>query len=166
MLSPALLSGRAREQTGQQHRFLSNSNAVKGGIPQEYHDATDLVGSEDESCAKGMMLNPFSLRDMMNFMVAKKKVLSGITFDEVIESLKTKANELNMRAVEHNTPPPDRRPKQPAGRNPLLLRSDYDAQDSGLLAGIPGVPSLQDIGRRRCRWSDLACDNRLGCSLT
>ena len=51
-----------------------------------------------------MMLNPMSLRDMMNFMVAKKKVLPGISFDEVIESLKTKANELNMRAVGHNTP--------------------------------------------------------------
>ncbi|MEM7425941.1 MAG: DUF302 domain-containing protein [Pseudomonadota bacterium] len=52
----------------------------------------------------GMMVNPFSLRDMMNFMVAKKKVLPGISFDEVVESLKTKANELNMRAVGHNTP--------------------------------------------------------------
>lgn len=52
----------------------------------------------------GMMHNPFSLRDMMNFMVAKKKALPGISFDEVIESLKLKANEVNMRAVGHNTP--------------------------------------------------------------
>ena len=52
----------------------------------------------------GMMGNPFSLRDMMNFMVAKKKVVPGISFDEVVESLQLKANELNMRAVGHNTP--------------------------------------------------------------
>lgn len=51
-----------------------------------------------------MMLNPFSLRDMMNFTVAKKKVVPGITFDEVIQSLKTKANELNFKLVGHNTP--------------------------------------------------------------
>jgi len=52
----------------------------------------------------GMLMNPFSLRDMMNLMVAKKKVVPGITFDEVIESLKLKANELNMKSVGHNTP--------------------------------------------------------------
>jgi len=52
----------------------------------------------------GMLMNPFSLRDMMNFMVAKKKVVPGITFDEVIQSIKTKANELNMKSVGHNTP--------------------------------------------------------------
>ena len=52
----------------------------------------------------GMMFNPFSLRDMMNFMVAKKKALPGLTFDEVVESLQLKANEVNMMAVGHNTP--------------------------------------------------------------
>ncbi len=52
----------------------------------------------------GMLGNPFSLRDMMNFMVAKKKALPGLSFDEVVESLQLKANELNMRAVGHNTP--------------------------------------------------------------
>jgi uncharacterized protein (DUF302 family) len=54
---------------------------------------------------QSMMLgNPFSLRDMINMMVAKKKVLPGISFDEVVESLQLKANELNMRATGHNTP--------------------------------------------------------------
>ncbi|MCF6305690.1 MAG: hypothetical protein L3J33_09990 [Rhodobacteraceae bacterium] len=32
-----------------------------------------------------MAANPMGLRDMMNFMVAKKMVLPGISFDEVIE---------------------------------------------------------------------------------
>ena len=51
-----------------------------------------------------MATNPFSLRDMINFMVAKKKALPGLSFDEVIESLKSKALSLNMREVGHNTP--------------------------------------------------------------
>ena len=51
-----------------------------------------------------MAVNPFSVRDMINMMVAKKRVLPGITFDEVVESIKVKANELNMRASGHNTP--------------------------------------------------------------
>lgn len=77
--------------------------------PQENHRKNTMmppISSEAKMRAvqSGMLVNPFSLRDMMNFMVAKKKVLPGITFDEVIESLKTKANELNMRAVGHNTP--------------------------------------------------------------
>ncbi len=51
-----------------------------------------------------MAVNPFSVRDMINMMVAKKKVAPGITFDEVIESLKIKGNEFNMTASGHNTP--------------------------------------------------------------
>lgn len=47
---------------------------------------------------------PFSLRDMINFMVAKKKALPELSFDEVIESLKSKALDLNMKAVGHNAP--------------------------------------------------------------
>lgn len=51
-----------------------------------------------------MATNPFSLRDMMNMLVAKKKALPGLTFDEVIESLQSKALDLNMRLTGHNTP--------------------------------------------------------------
>lgn len=51
-----------------------------------------------------MSTNPFSLRDMINMMVAKKKVMPGLSFDDVIESLKSKALSLNMREVGHNTP--------------------------------------------------------------
>jgi len=51
-----------------------------------------------------MQTNPFSLRDMMNMMVAKKKALPGLSFDEVVESLNSKALNLNMRPVGHTTP--------------------------------------------------------------
>ncbi|MCP5087635.1 MAG: DUF302 domain-containing protein [Rhodobacteraceae bacterium] len=51
-----------------------------------------------------MATNPFSLRDMMNMMVAKKKAMPGLSFDDVIESLQSKALDLNMRPTGHNTP--------------------------------------------------------------
>jgi len=51
-----------------------------------------------------MFYNPFSLRDMINFMAAKKKAAEGLTFEEVVESLRLKGNELNMRFVGVSTP--------------------------------------------------------------
>ncbi len=51
-----------------------------------------------------MAVNPFSVRDLMNFMVAKKKALPGLSFDDVVESLNSKALDLNMRPTGHNTP--------------------------------------------------------------
>ncbi len=51
-----------------------------------------------------MAYNPFSLRQMINFMAAKKKAAEGLTFEEVVESLRLKGNELNMRFVGVSTP--------------------------------------------------------------
>lgn len=51
-----------------------------------------------------MMSNPMSLRQMMNMLVAKKKVAEGISFEEVIESMDLRANFMNMKKVGHNTP--------------------------------------------------------------
>ena len=51
-----------------------------------------------------MGYNPFSLRQMINFMAAKKKAAPGLSFDEVVESLRLKGNELNMRFVGVSTP--------------------------------------------------------------
>lgn len=51
-----------------------------------------------------MMGNPFSLKQMINMMVAKKKVAEGISFDDVIESMDLRANLLNMKKVGHSTP--------------------------------------------------------------
>ncbi len=51
-----------------------------------------------------MYYNPFSLKQMINMMAAKKKAAEGLSFDEVVESLKTKGNELNMRFVGVSTP--------------------------------------------------------------
>jgi uncharacterized protein (DUF302 family) len=49
-----------------------------------------------------MMINPLSLRQMMNLMVAKKQAKDGLSFDDVIESMKVRANKVNFKLVGHN----------------------------------------------------------------
>lgn len=49
-----------------------------------------------------MMVNPMSLRQMINIMVAKKKVDDGVSFDEVIDSMKLRANKRNFKFVGHS----------------------------------------------------------------
>jgi len=66
-----------------------------------------------------MQTNPFSLRDMINMMVAKKKALPGLSFDDVVESLNSKALNLNMRPTGHNTPY-------------IVLRETYDPESPRL----------------------------------
>lgn len=49
-----------------------------------------------------MMMNPMSLRQMINIMVAKKKAEAGISFDDVVESMKVRANKRNFKLVGHS----------------------------------------------------------------
>ncbi len=51
-----------------------------------------------------MSMSPLGLRQMIGMMALKRKVEEGITFDEVIESMKTRANQENMQLVGHNVP--------------------------------------------------------------
>ena len=51
-----------------------------------------------------MQYNPFTMQEMINMMVIKRKVDEGITFDEVVESMLTRANAENMKLVFRNTP--------------------------------------------------------------
>lgn len=86
---------------------------------EEYKKNTMLESLSAEAKMKFMQTimstMPFSLRDMINMMVAKKKALPELSFDEVIESLKSKALDLNMKAVGHNTPY-------------IILRETYDPE--------------------------------------
>ncbi|MEW6163872.1 MAG: DUF302 domain-containing protein [Pseudomonadota bacterium] len=49
-----------------------------------------------------MAVNPFSLRDMIAMMAVKYQVKEGLSFDDVVEAMKVKANELNFKYVGHN----------------------------------------------------------------
>ncbi|HZV53821.1 MAG TPA: DUF302 domain-containing protein [Rhodocyclaceae bacterium] len=49
-----------------------------------------------------MAVNPFSLRDMIAMMAVKYPAKAGLSFDDVVEAMKTKANEINFKFVGHN----------------------------------------------------------------
>lgn len=46
-----------------------------------------------------MAVNPFSLRDMISMMAVKYPAKDGLKFDDVVEAMKVKANELNFKYV-------------------------------------------------------------------
>lgn len=46
-----------------------------------------------------MAVNPFSLRDMIAMMAVKYPAKEGLSFDDVIEAMKVKANEINFKYV-------------------------------------------------------------------
>ena len=49
-----------------------------------------------------MAMNPFSLRDMIAMMAVKYPAREGLSFDDVVEAMKLKANEINFKLVGHN----------------------------------------------------------------
>jgi uncharacterized protein (DUF302 family) len=49
-----------------------------------------------------MMANPLSIRDMMNLMTFKVKAKPGISFDDVVTSMKLRANFHNYKYVGHS----------------------------------------------------------------
>jgi uncharacterized protein (DUF302 family) len=46
-----------------------------------------------------MAANPFALRDMIAMMVVKYPAKEGLSFDDVVEAMKVKANDLNFKYV-------------------------------------------------------------------
>jgi uncharacterized protein (DUF302 family) len=49
-----------------------------------------------------MMLSPLSLRDMIAVMADKMPVADGISFDDAVDSMKLRANEINFKFVGHS----------------------------------------------------------------
>ncbi|MBK7025245.1 MAG: DUF302 domain-containing protein [Sulfuritalea sp.] len=49
-----------------------------------------------------MSINPFSMQDMIAMMAVKYPAKDGLTYDEVVEAMKLKANELNFKFVGHS----------------------------------------------------------------
>jgi uncharacterized protein (DUF302 family) len=43
-----------------------------------------------------------NMRDIMNFMTTKYKAKEGLSFDEVVESMKLRANQVNLKLVGHS----------------------------------------------------------------
>jgi len=49
-----------------------------------------------------MAVNPFSMQEMIAMMAIKYPAKEGLSFDDVVESMKTKANEVNFKFVGHS----------------------------------------------------------------
>lgn len=49
-----------------------------------------------------MAVNPFSLRDMVAMMAVKYPAKEGLSFDDVVDAMKLKANEINFKLVGHS----------------------------------------------------------------
>lgn len=85
------LSPEAREVL--RKRLMAGSNRPMAPIPRE---------TKQQMFQQMAAAAPMSMRDMFNFMTAKKKVKEGISFDEVIEAMDLKANDVNFKKVAHN----------------------------------------------------------------
>lgn len=49
-----------------------------------------------------MMMSPLSMRDMIGIMADKMPIEEGITFEDAVDSIKLRANEVNFKFVGHN----------------------------------------------------------------
>jgi uncharacterized protein (DUF302 family) len=49
-----------------------------------------------------MSVNPFSMQEMIAMMAVKYPAKEGLSFDDVVDAMKSKANEINFKFVGHN----------------------------------------------------------------
>ena len=93
-LGPRLIDEVSEEaQAVRRQQLLASSRRPMPNIPREQ---TQHMFNAMASVS-GM-----SMRELFNFMAHKVKVDEGITFDEVIESMEIKANEVNFKKVGHS----------------------------------------------------------------
>ncbi len=93
-LGPRLLSDVSEEaQAVLRQQLKEGTNPVLPPVPAEVKKQL----FDQMTAISGM-----SMRDLFNFMTSKRKAAEGMTFDEVIESMLIKANEVNFKKVGHN----------------------------------------------------------------
>lgn len=93
-LGPRLLSDISEKaQAIRRKQLLESTKPVLPPVPQELKKST----FDAMAAASGM-----SMRDMFNFMTAKKKAAEGVSFDDVVEAMDLKANEVNFKKVGHS----------------------------------------------------------------
>ena len=74
-------------------QLMRQSNRVMPPVPPEQKKALyDMMTP----------MSSMSMRDLFNFMTAKIKADPELTFDDVVESMELKANEVNFKKVGHN----------------------------------------------------------------
>ncbi len=84
---------------------LPISPATRGKRPYEM---SGIVPPEEKAKLMKQMLPMMNMatrmdvKDVMNMMATKYKVKAGLTFDEVVDSMKLRANQLNFKMVGHS----------------------------------------------------------------
>ncbi len=74
-------------------RLLKRSNRVLPPVPDE---------TKKTMFTAMMASSPMSIRDYFNFMTSKLKAKPGLAFDEIIESMDLKANDVNFKKTGHS----------------------------------------------------------------
>ncbi len=74
-------------------RYMANSNRVMPPVPAE---------QKKMWFQQMMSMSSMSMRDLFNMMTSKVKVADGVSFDDVIEAMDLKANDVNFKKVGHN----------------------------------------------------------------
>jgi len=74
-------------------RLMQRSNRIMPPVPAEVkrNMFTSMMAS-----------SPLSMRDYFNFMTAKIKAKEGLSFDEIIEAMDLKANDVNFKKTVHS----------------------------------------------------------------
>jgi uncharacterized protein (DUF302 family) len=65
-------------------------------VPNTVHE-TISAEARANFVSSMMAINPFSLRDMIAMMAVKYPAKEGLSFDDVVEAMKVKANEINFK---------------------------------------------------------------------
>jgi hypothetical protein len=64
---------------------------------------TDGISSEAKRKAyRTMMMSPLSMRDMIGIMADKMPVSVDVSFEDAIDAMKLRANEINFKMMEHS----------------------------------------------------------------
>ncbi len=74
-------------------RYLANSTRVMPPVPVEQKKIW---------FQQMMSMSPMSMRDLFNMMTSKMKAHEGVSFNDVIEAMDLKANDVNFKKVGHN----------------------------------------------------------------
>jgi len=85
-MSPEAREIRMRELMGKSRRPMQSYP------PQSKQAMYDMMAAS----------SPMSIRDMFNWMTWKIKAKEGVTFEDIVETMDLKANELNFKKVGHN----------------------------------------------------------------
>ncbi len=93
-LGPRLLDDLSPEaQTVWREKLIEQTRPVMPPVPQQIKQA-----AYDAMAA----VSPWSMRDLFNWMAWKIKAKKGLSFDEVIEAMDLKANEVNFKKTGHS----------------------------------------------------------------